>query len=22
RDNFWATADMKRLSGTTTLDNE
>lgn len=22
RDNFWATADMKRLAGTTTLDNE
>lgn len=22
RDNFWVTADMKRLSGTTTLDNE
>ncbi|MBE5673943.1 polysaccharide lyase 8 family protein [Staphylococcus sp. SS35] len=22
RDNFWATADMKRLSGTTTLENE
>lgn len=21
-DNFWVTADMKRLSGTTTLDNE
>ncbi|MBE2137705.1 hypothetical protein ILQ02_13405, partial [Staphylococcus argenteus] len=22
RDNYWATADMKRLAGTTTLDNE
>ncbi len=22
RDNFWATADMKRLAGTTTLENE
>lgn len=22
RDNFWATADMKRLAGTTTIDNE